>query len=59
MSLGLGTTAIFGTGCWYEVPTHTHGDTNGPAQDLCIMVRMKDREIRMTAGVVATGCSKA
>jgi hypothetical protein len=53
MSLGLGTTSIFGTECWYQVPTRTRGDTNGAAQDLCIMVRMGDREIRMTAGVSA------
>jgi hypothetical protein len=51
MSLGLGTTSIFGIGCWYQVPNRTRGDTNEAAQDLCIMVRMGDREIRMTAGV--------
>jgi hypothetical protein len=32
MSLGLGTTAIFGTGCRYQVPTRTRGDTNGATQ---------------------------
>jgi hypothetical protein len=53
MSLGLGTTSIFGTGCRYQVPTRTRGDTNGAAQDLCVMVRMGDREIHMTAGVSA------
>ena len=53
MSLGLGTTSIFGTGCRYQVPTRTRGDTNGAAQDLCVMVRMGDREIRMTVGVSA------
>jgi hypothetical protein len=53
MSLGLGTTSIFGTGCWYQVPTRTRGDTNAAAQDLCVMVRIGDRDIRMTAGVSA------
>ena len=53
MSLGLGTTSIFGTGCRYQVPTRTHEDTNGATQDLCVMVRMGDREIRMIAGVIA------
>jgi hypothetical protein len=55
MSLGLGTTSIFGTGCQYQVPTRTRGDTNEAAQDLCVMIRMGDREIRMTAGVNAHG----
>ena len=63
MSLGLGTTSIFGIGCQYQVPTRTRGGTNGAAQDLCIMVcvmvRMGDKEICMTAGVITTGCSKA
>ena len=63
MSLGLGTTSIFGTGCRYQVPTRTRGGTNGATRDLCVMVcvmvRMGDKEIRMTAGVIATGCSKA
>jgi len=53
ISLGLGTIAILGTGCRYQVPTRTRGDTNGAAQDLCIMVRRGDREIRMTTGVIA------
>jgi hypothetical protein len=53
MSLGLGTTSIFGTGCRYQVPTRTHGDTTGSTQDLCVMDRMGDKEIRMTAGVIA------
>ena len=53
MSLGLGTTSIFGTGCQYQVPTRTHGDTNEAAQDLCIMVRVGDREIHMTDGVIS------
>ena len=59
MSIGLGTTYIFGTGCWYQVPTRTREGTNGAAQDLCVMVRMEDREIHMIAGVIATGCLKA
>ena len=53
MSLGLGTTSIFGIGCRYQVPTRTHGDTNEAAQDLRVMVRMGDSEIHMTAGVIA------
>ena len=48
ISLGLGTTAIFGIGCRYQVPTRTHGGTNGAVRDLCIMVcvmvRMRDRD---------------
>jgi hypothetical protein len=53
ISLGLGTTSIFGTGCRYQVPTHTHENANEAAQDPCVMIRMGDREIRMTAGVSA------
>jgi len=45
ISLGLGTTAILGIGCRYQVPTRTCEDTNGAAHDLCVMVRMEDREL--------------
>ena len=45
MLLGLGTTFIFGTGCRYQLPTRTREDTNGAAQDLCVMVRMGEREL--------------
>jgi hypothetical protein len=52
--LGLGTTSIFGTGFastrYQLVP---RGDTNEAAQDLRVMVRMGDREIHMTDGVIA------
>jgi hypothetical protein len=62
ISLGLGTTAIFGTGCRYQVPTRTRGGTNGAVRDLCIMVcvmvRMRDRKIHRPAGVIATECSR-
>jgi hypothetical protein len=45
MSFGLGTTSIFGTGCRYQVPTRTREDANEAAQDMCVMVRMGDREL--------------
>ena len=42
ISLGLGTTAIFGTGCRYQVPTRTRGGTSGAVRELCIMVCIMD-----------------
>jgi hypothetical protein len=60
---GLGTTAIFGTGCRYQVPTRTRGGTSGAVRELCIMVcvmvRMKDRKVHRPAGVIATEHSRA
>ena len=54
MSLGLGTTSIFGTRL--PVPgtdSYPMEIPMKPLKDLCVMIRMGDREIRMTAGVSA------
>jgi hypothetical protein len=63
ITFGLGTTAIFGTGCRYQVPTRTRGGTSGAVRELCIMVcvmvRMKDRKVHRPAGVIATEHSRA
>jgi hypothetical protein len=54
MSLGLGTTSIFGTGL--PVPgtdSYPVEIPMKPLKDLCVMVRMGDNEIHTTAGVIA------
>jgi hypothetical protein len=63
ISPGLGTTAIFGTGCQYQVPTRTRGGTSGAVRELCIMVcvmvRMKSRKVHRPAGVITREHSRA